>query len=174
MTGPDLPAAAGLPVMQVAVQPDWVDHNGHMNVAAYLIAFDRACCGFSSMAGIGPDRIASGGHTIFVGQANLAYRREVLLTDRIAIGARVPAMAPDRKHLLLSMYRLRDGEPPELAAICEELCVCVAMTTRRPAPFPPEVAEWFGAALAREAALPPPDLTTGAISLAPRKRKAAP
>ena len=124
---PDLPPVAGVAVLRTPVLPEWLDHNGHMNVAASLIAFDWACCAFSRLAGIGPDKIESSGHTIFVGQANVAYRREVLHSDHLVIGARVPALAADRKHLLLTMYRLRDGAAPELAAVCDELCVCVAM-----------------------------------------------
>lgn len=160
-----LPPEAGEPVLETPVLAEWLDHNGHMNVAGYLVAFDRACCALCTRAGIGPDRIASGGHTIFVGQANIAYRREVHADDRLLIAARVREMSQDRLILHMSLFRQAAGEAPELAAVCEELAVCVAMATRRRAPFPPEVRYWFAALHAAEAGLPIPRIVPGAIGL---------
>ena len=141
---PPLPPVAGLPVLDTPVRPDWLDHNGHMNVAAYLIAFDQGCCALCSLAGIGPDRIAETGHTVFVGQANVVYRREVHAGDRLCITARLRDLAADRMQLYLTMWRA-GAKGAELAAACEELAVGVRLETRRPAPFPADVAAWLAA-----------------------------
>ena len=34
--------AAPLEIHTDRVRPEWIDHNGHMNVAFYLMAFDEA------------------------------------------------------------------------------------------------------------------------------------
>ena len=39
-TTPDIPTPFDLP--NAVVIPEWIDHNGHMNVANYLRAFDTA------------------------------------------------------------------------------------------------------------------------------------
>ena len=35
-----LATAAPLEIHTERVRPEWIDHNGHMNVAYYLMAFD--------------------------------------------------------------------------------------------------------------------------------------
>ena len=47
MEGPELPTT------RLAVEPDWVDYNGHMNLAFYVLAFDRATDHFYDQLGIG-------------------------------------------------------------------------------------------------------------------------
>ncbi|WP_134500391.1 acyl-CoA thioesterase [Microvirga pakistanensis] len=165
-----LPPEAGVPVLETVVAPEWLDHNGHMNVAGYLVAFDRACCKFCASAGIGPDRIASSGHTIFIGQANLVYRREVHDDDYLVIAARVRGMSSDRFILHMALYKLASDGSFELAAACEELAVCIAMKTRRPAPFPPAVGAWFAQACEADASLPAPRITLGPVNVAARSR----
>lgn len=167
---PLLPYEAGHLILRTVVAPEWLDHNGHMNVAAYLIAFDRACCEFSREAMIGPENIASSGHTIFVGQANVVYCREVHQENELFITTRVRELTKDRLHLMMSMHSRQPDGTIVLAAVCEELCVCVSMATRRPASFPSEVAYFFKRHRDFDATLPAPRITTGAISLAPRTR----
>lgn len=168
---PTLPPEAGMAVLETLVLPEWLDHNGHMNVAAYLIAFDRGCCAFCTRAGIGPDRIEATGHTVFVGQANLAYRREVHRADRLCVAARIRGRTHDRMQLYLSLYRAKD-DAAELVAACEQLAVAVRLDTRRPAPFPVDVAAWLDRLRAAEATMPPPRLTIGQVNLTPRPAKA--
>jgi acyl-CoA thioester hydrolase len=170
MTAPaDLPpAAAGAPgervELRTPVRPDWLDHNGHMNVAAYLVAFDSAVCAFCTRIGIGPDRIAATGHSVFVGQANLICRREIHAGDRLAVTMRLLGLAPDRVHLWMGLYRdAATGDGP--AAVCEQLVVCVRLDGRRPAPFPAEVAAALTALAQTDAALPPPRLHPGAVAI---------
>ena len=31
-----------LPQTTLTVRPEWIDHNGHMNVAYYVLAFDES------------------------------------------------------------------------------------------------------------------------------------
>ena len=42
-------AEAELEVGQQSVLPDWIDYNGHMNVAYYVLAFDRGVDEFLSL-----------------------------------------------------------------------------------------------------------------------------
>jgi len=159
-----------MPVLETGVLPEWLDHNGHMNVAGYLVAFDKACCKFCTSAGIGPDRIQSTDRSIFVGQVNIVYRREVLANDTLIICARIRAMSEDRMVLYLTMYKRNADGSVTLSAACEELAVAVSMTTRRPAAFPQNVRTWFERVWGAEAQLPMPPLKIGAIDIGPRKK----
>ena len=129
-------------VIRDAVREEWLDHNGHMNVAAYLIAFDSAVRTLCTGLGIGPDQIPLTGKTIFVGQANIVYRHELVRGSRIRISARILAITDGRAHACLSMF---DEDKKVLAAFNEQLFVCADMTTRRPCPFPPVPREHFRA-----------------------------
>lgn len=150
--------------LRTGVCPEWLDHNGHMNVAAYLKAFDTAVCAFCTRIGIGPDRIATTGYTVFVGQANLLYRREIHAGDRLAVTLRLVALASDRVHLLMGMHRENDVRQGP-AAVCEQLLVCVRLDSRRPSPFPADVAATLIALSEEDAALPQPQLRCGAVAI---------
>ena len=140
--GFDTAGDGDLLVIRETVREDWLDHNGHMNVAAYLIAFDSAVRTLCTGLGIGPDQIPLSGKTIFVGQANIVYRQELVRGSRIRITARILAVTEGRAHACLSMY---DEDSGALAAFNEQLFVCADMATRRPCPFPPVPKERFRA-----------------------------
>nr|MBC8451738.1 thioesterase-like protein [Rhodospirillaceae bacterium] len=42
---------APLEIHTETVRPEWIDHNGHMNVAYYLLAFDEAAGAISQYIG---------------------------------------------------------------------------------------------------------------------------
>ena len=42
------------------VEPEWIDYNGHMNVAYYTLAFDRALDELFEALGIGPTAARGG------------------------------------------------------------------------------------------------------------------
>ena len=44
-----------LPQTTLTVQPEWIDHNGHMNVAYYVLAFDVATDTVYETWGLGLD-----------------------------------------------------------------------------------------------------------------------
>lgn len=152
----------GLPVYRTMVPDNWVDHNGHMNVATYLTAFDAAICAFCTDCGIGPDRIEQTGKTVFVAQANIVYRRELHRNDPIAINLRILDLAADRLHVYMTMHDERDGY---VAAANEQLLVCVSMTARRPAELSEDVYGRFVSIFDQQKQLPAPRYAGRVISL---------
>lgn len=162
--GLDMTDDGDLLVIREAVREEWLDHNGHMNVAAYLIAFDSAVRTLCTGLGIGPDQIPLSGKTIFVGQANIVYRRELVRGSRIRITARILAVTEERAHACLSMY---DDDGDVLAAFNEQLFVCADMATRRPCPFPPVPQERFRAVFDAQRRFPVPKYVGRRITLDP-------
>lgn len=149
-------------VIRETVREDWLDHNGHMNVAAYLIAFDSAVRTLCTGLGIGPDQIPLSGKTIFVGQANIVYRNELVRGSRIRITARILAVTDGRAHACLSMF---DEDRDVLAAFNEQLFVCADMATRRPCPFPPVPNERFRVVFDAQRRFPVPKFVGRRIGL---------
>jgi acyl-CoA thioester hydrolase len=131
-----------------AVQPEWLDGNGHMNLAYYVVLFDRGSDSWLDLAGLGGEYRAEGGHTVFAVETHTIYRRELRLGAPVVV--RTWLVAADAKRLHLAHEMLSEGI---VAALHEVMFVHVSMDSRRVAPMSP-------AAAARVAALggePRPD-----------------
>ena len=74
---PELVTAAPLDTHRSTVLPEWVDWNGHMNVAFYVTAFDQASGAFMRNMGLGR-RYVDGKHGMtFVLETHVTYDREM-------------------------------------------------------------------------------------------------
>lgn len=134
-------------ILRDRVRQTWVDHNGHMNVAAYLTAFDSAISTFCTAMAIGPDQIEKTGKTIFVAQANLIYLSELMEGAPVRITLQVLAQTVERAHVYLSLF---DEDSNRLAAVNEQLLVCVDLNTRRPANLPAKSSHNFQEVFAKQ------------------------
>ena len=142
-----------LRILRRRVPAKWIDHNGHMNVAAYLAAFDAGICRFCNGYGIGPLQKPVSGRTIYVGEAHLVYRREILRDSAIEIGLQLLGLTDRRLRVFLSMYETGEAQP---AAYNEHLAVCVDTSTQRPAPWPEVAVARLEALRLHHASLPMP------------------
>src|SRR3546814_16670951 len=97
-----------MPLLKAVVLPDWIDQNGHMNVAFYAALFDKALDAFLDIAGVGRDYADQQNCAMFVAECRFNYRREVTMVDPIV--ARGPLLARDRQriHLLLELFHATD------------------------------------------------------------------
>ncbi|MBK8175046.1 MAG: thioesterase family protein [Rhodospirillales bacterium] len=149
------------------VRAEWVDYNGHMNVAYYVLVFDHATDAVLDQLGLGESYRSDTGCSVFVGEMHVTYRREVLLGDEMIVSSRV--MAHDAKRVVLyhqmACPRVGDG-----VAGNEVLCVHVDLATRRTAPWPATHLTRLAAAVAGQAHQPRPGGGGGAINLLGRKR----
>ena len=69
--------AAPLELYRTEVPEDWIDYNGHMNVAFYLYAFDRGMDVLMQKVGLDAAHRESAGGTIFAVEGHLTYQREL-------------------------------------------------------------------------------------------------
>ncbi|WP_112321508.1 thioesterase family protein [Oceanibium sediminis] len=159
------PAPIVLPSQQV--EAAWIDYNGHMNVAYYTLAFDRALDSFlEDWLGIGETWVKARGQGPYVLQAHVHYLAELLEGE--AFHVRLLLLAADRKrmHLFLSMIRNRDEA---LCATQEVVLLNVDHEKRRAAAYP----DWAVARMTRmaadHAALPRPEQAGRPIGLTVRK-----
>ena len=137
---------------KLEIRPEWTDQNGHMNVAYYVLAFDRATDAFYDRLGIGWSTLEQG-RSMFTLAMNVDYLNEVLAGETVRIASRLLDCDAKRLHYLHEMARERDGA---VAATNEIVALHVGMATRRSTPFPPGVAERLTAMKAAHAALPLP------------------
>jgi acyl-CoA thioester hydrolase len=129
---------APLKLWQEVIQPEWTDHNRHMNVAFYTLVFDHAVDAFLNYVGLGHQyREATNGSTFAVEQ-HVTFNKEVLEGDEVRCETQLIGFDNKRVHHYHEMYHLTDGY---LAATCEFLSLHVDLETRRVAMMPKEKIE---------------------------------
>jgi acyl-CoA thioester hydrolase len=149
-----MPHPAPLELWRETIRPEWIDHNGHMNVAYYTLVFDHAVDAFFEYAGIGETyRRRTGGSTFAVEQ-HVTYDREVTAGDAVRCETRLFGFDEKRLHYGHEMIHAADGWR---AATTEFLSLHVDLATRRVAPMPAAALDRLAGILESHRRLPAPD-----------------
>lgn len=135
------------------VLPEWIDYNGHMNVAFYVLAFDKALDGVFDRFDFGVDYVRRTNRSYFTLDIAINYTQEVREGDPLAITFQLLDFDEKRLHYYMEM---RHAEQGYVAASCEQLGVHVDLGTRRSAPMPPDILDLLGRVRAAHTALPAP------------------
>ena len=146
-----------------SVRPEWVDYNGHMNVAYYVLIFDHATEAALDRLDVGEAYRRRAGCSVFVGEMHVNYWQELLRGDALRVYSRLLAM--DERRLVL-FHEMTCPRFAKAVASNEVLCVHVDLATRRPAPWPAEASETLARALAAHTLDAPPKNAGRAIRLA--------
>ena len=115
------------------VRPEWLDYNGHVNLAYYLVAFDHASDRFFDHVGLGEAYMRAGRGSIFVVETHVVYRRELGRDAPLSFTTRLLGHDAKRLHFIHHMYHAGEGV---LAAANEIMALHVGLDTRRAAPMP--------------------------------------
>ena len=135
------------------VKPEWIDHNGHMNMGYYLVAFDHISTDeFYHSMNIGAAHLKALGKTTFTLGANIDFIREVVEGDRLRLTSQLVDYDHKRLHYIHRMYH---AETEYLAATNECLGMYIDMQTRRSARFSDGQMARFQQELERGQQLPP-------------------
>jgi len=170
MTSPassDIADAAPWILHEEVVRPEWIDYNGHMNVAYYVLAFDHATDRFLDCLDLGIGYARRSRHSTFVLETHVNYLREVTLRQRMRFALRLIDADEKRLHYYIEML---GGDERFLAATSEQLAMHVDLETRRAAPMPEATQARVTALLARHRALPRPESVGRTIGI--RRRQA--
>jgi acyl-CoA thioester hydrolase len=130
----------GLLVAEGTVEPEWTDLNGHMNVAYYLLAFDKGVDALWTRAGITDEYIAERKRSTFAVEAHVTYQRELHEGDRYRVTSQILAIDDKRLHQFQRLYHAKEGF---LAATGEWLNLHVNLETRRVCPWPDDILRGF-------------------------------
>jgi len=129
-----LPAPFLSSVMRI--EPQWIDYNGHLNMAYYNVMFDRAIDELWLKLGIGPAYMQTRHGSTFTAECHVRYLREIHLGDPVQIS--ILLLAADEKRLH-TFEELRHAGEGWLSATSENMTMHVDMNTRKTAPFPPDI-----------------------------------
>ena len=161
-----MPAPAPLALYEAVIEPEWLDWNDHLNVAYFLLAFDRATDALYRYLGVAEDYIEERGHSMFAFETHVVDQRELRGGDPIRVTTQLLGFDDKRIHFIHQMYHGADGY---LAAANDWLAIHVDLARRRAARFPPDIAARLAEIREAHAGLPTPPAVGRAISLDSRK-----
>lgn len=148
------------------VLADWIDYNGHLNMAYYNVLFDQGADEAFEAMGMGPGYARDRKLTIYTAETHVCYVRELHLGDKVTCTVQV-IDADDKRIRFYEELHHVDGW---LAATSESLALHVDMSGPKVAPFPADIAERVEAMRAAHAALPMPERAGRSIAI--RKKPA--
>ena len=141
---------------EAVVRPEWIDSNGHLNLAYYVVVFDLATDRLYSELGIGDAYREVTNNSCFTAETHTLYEREVHLGDRLLVRSWLLGADAKRVHYFHEMFHAESGER---SAVQELMALHIDMRIRRVAPFPEEQRRALADAVARHA---PKELPKGA------------
>ena len=150
----DLPA--------LTVLPEWIDYNGHMNVAYYVLAFDRGVDTFMSSIGINPNYVKERRASTFTLEIHVNYFQELRLGDPLRLNCQLLDFDKKRVHCFLSMYHGTEGY---VAAVSEQVMTHVNLETRRSSEFPDDIHLALKKLMVKHQRLPRPQESGRLISI---------
>ncbi len=97
----------------MTVDSDWIDYNGHLNMAYYNVLIDRAVDEAFLLVGLGPDYIRERGASFFTAEAHVRYLRELKAGDPVRVTIRLIDYDEKRLHIYAScIMRSKAGFRP--------------------------------------------------------------
>ena len=135
------------------VRPEWIDYNGHMNVAYYVLAFDHATDAFLDYLGLDEGHREENGGSTFAAESHVVYCREVAEGDPLRFTTQLIDFDGKRLRYFHRMYHETEGY---LAATNELLSLYVDLERRRVAEMPEPILARLAAIREAQAGLPIP------------------
>lgn len=126
----------GTPVHKGLVLPEWIDYNGHMNVAYYVLAFDLGVDALWRDFGITEEHVENNQSSTFAVETHVLYKQELKLEDPYVVTSQILAFDEKRIHQFQRMYHSQQGY---LAATAEWMSLHVDLQKRKVAPWPKDI-----------------------------------
>ena len=149
-----MPVAAPFQSGKQVILPDWIDYNGHMNVAYYVLVFDRATDDFFDFIGLTAEYRAAANISAFTAEMHVNYIREVKEGDEVFVTTQLLGYDAKRFHYFHRMYHAEQGY---LAATSELLCLFMDMNLRQVAQMPSPIMDRLAEIKQSHAVLPLPE-----------------
>ena len=136
------------------VQPAWVDYNGHLRDAFYLLIFSYATDALMDTLGLDSENREASGHSLFTLEVHLNYLHEVKLGAEVEVHTQLIGHDAKRLHLYHRLHLV--GDDKELASN-EQLLLHVDLAGPRATPFSEATQERLNAISAMQVEMPRPE-----------------
>ncbi len=153
---PDLEPAFFAPFVSsvMKVEQDWIDYNGHLNMAYYNVLFDRAVDEAYELLGCGLAYLEQTRHSTFTAEVHIRYLRELHAGDPVRVTFQLLDFDAKRIYYFEQLFHAQEGW---LSATSENMTLHVDMTAKKTAPFPNFLVARLARMKAAHAHLPVPD-----------------
>jgi acyl-CoA thioester hydrolase len=149
-----------------AIEPSWIDYNGHLNMAYYNVLFDSSLDQFFDMLGIGWNYLKERNCSTMTAECHVRYLREVKFGDPVRVNVQIIAADDKRIHYFEELRHVEEGW---VSATSENMTLHIDMNLRKVAPFPKDIYDRVQAVAAAHAKAPQPDGIGRRIEI-PKKR----
>ena len=132
------------PQLEGVVLPEWIDANGHMNLAYYVVLFDQATDLLYDALGVGTAYREATGNSNFTAETHTLYERELRAGERVRVVPHLLGADAKRLHYFHEMFHAEHGYR---VAAQELMALHIDMAVRRVTPFPAELSNRISAAV---------------------------
>jgi acyl-CoA thioesterase FadM len=101
--------AGPLDLYRVSVKPEWIDYNGHMNEAYYVLVFGLTTDAFLDLIGMDASYRERTHTSLYTVEGHIAYLQDVPLGTSLRVTTTLVAADAKRVHLFHQMIRESDG-----------------------------------------------------------------
>lgn len=144
------------------VQEDWVDYNGHLRDAFYLLIFSYATDALMARIGLDADSRGQSGNSLFTLEAHINYLHEVKLGTEVWVQTQVLGVDCKRLQVYHSLHR---AGCDEVLAASEQMLLHVDLAGPKSAPFSEQSAALLQGLVGEQADLPPAEFVGRVMGL---------
>ena len=144
------------------VEKQWIDYNGHLNMAYYNVLFDRAVDEAYELIGIGHEYLKTHKHSTFTAEAHVRYLRELREDDPVRVTFQLIDFDAKRFHYFEQLFHAEEGW---VSATSENMSLHVDMAAKKTAPFPNEVTRRLIQMKAAHSQLPRPEAVGRSVAM---------
>lgn len=163
---PSLDQVVALPsAYSLVIPPEFIDGNGHMNIARYMqLHSDGGWAFFAEAFGMSEETARAGGPTTFDVEHHIVYRREVMAGDEVSVHVRCIDRTDKAIHTLQFLVNRTRGE---IANTHEAVSLSVDLESRQISALPADLATALDEHLSRDQALDWAPPLSGSMTLRP-------
>ncbi|RQT66469.1 thioesterase [Burkholderia cepacia] len=156
-----------LTIYRDVVRPEWVDYNGHLRDAFYLLIFSFATDALLDRIGLDAAARRERGRSVYTLEAHVNYLHEIKEGTQVRVDARVLAHDAKRLHLYLELFA--DGHDDAVSASEQMLLHVDTRDGAKSAPFDDDVAARVAGLHALQRDCAAPAYAGRVIALPPRR-----
>ena len=156
------------PLFRTHINADWVDYNGHLRDAYYLLIFSQAVDALMDTLGLDANAREASGHSLFTLEVHLNYLHEVKENQAVEVRLQVLGQDQKRLHLYFSLYR--DGHE-DAVAVSEQMLLHVDINGPKSAPFSATTLARIEGLIVAQGEMEKPEYAGRIISLPPQKHR---
>ncbi|MBR8457280.1 thioesterase family protein [Burkholderia dolosa] len=157
-----------LTIYRDVVRPEWVDYNGHLRDAFYLLIFSFATDALLDRIGLDDAARRERGRSVYTLEAHVNYLHEIKEGTHVRVDARVLAHDAKRLHLYLELFA--HGHDAAVSASEQMLLHVDTRDGPKAAPFDADVAARVAELHALQRDCAPPAYAGRVIALPPSRR----